>query len=160
MVLEFNMRRLARAELELERAAFKIFRPKFVVSQSELVRDRRIRAWIGCSATVAAKAWMLLEDAGAQESLGSGASIDRFLMAMMMLKSYPTEIVGASRAGCHEETFTHWAWAFIEELSYLEPTVVTMHLAVNSCYLLCDSSHCLAYSMMLIADSLGESLGG
>lgn len=118
------MRRLAATEQELEKATFKMFRPKFAVSQSELVRDRRIRAWIGCSATVASKAWMLLEDAGAQESLGRGASMNRFLMALMMLKSYPTEIVGASRGGCHEETFTEWAWAFIDELSYLETTVV------------------------------------
>jgi hypothetical protein len=131
MVKEFNIRRLASAEEEIENTLFSIFRPKHAMSASALVRDRRVRAWIGCSVTTAAKVWLLLKDGGYLEPHGQGATMRRVCWAIYMLKNYPVEEVGASQVGgADEKTFSFWVWTLIEEMSYLENEVVSCRSAL------------------------------
>ena len=44
----------------------------------------------------------------------------------MLLKRYETEnVLCSSSGGEDEKTFRKWAWLFVEELSLLEPDVVS-----------------------------------
>jgi len=55
--------------------------------------------------------------------------MDRFFWGLVLLKSYDNEQNTTSRVGALDEgTFRHWAWWFIEELSYLESEVVHLLL--------------------------------
>jgi hypothetical protein len=122
---EFNIRQLATAEQEMEKTLFSIFRPHHALPASDLVRDRRIHAWIGCSVTTAAKVWLLLKDGDYLAAHGQGATMRRLCWALYMLKNYPVEEVGAAQiGGADEKTFSHWVWTLIEEMSYLENEVI------------------------------------
>ena len=70
----------------------------------------------GCSSTVCANAWLLIMDGWNDKP--TGATKDRFLWALNLLKSYDTEgnLSGNAGEGCDEKTFRHWA-CFLEELS-------------------------------------------
>ena len=157
--LRFKKQALKRNVKELEMLAFKIFRNGHLPSPSLFVRDKRIRGWCGCSSETMAKAWMLLMRGG----LKRGASMERFLWAMMLLKSYDTEIVGAGRVGgVDEETFSTWAWYFIDELSYLEGDLVSVAATVFSSHLAayCTALSHLAHSglsFMCDVDQVGAS---
>ena len=79
--------------------------------------NRRFREMFGCSSTVCANAWLLIMDGWNDKP--TGATKDRFLWALNLLKSYDTEgnLSGNAGKGCDEKTFRHWAWFFLEELS-------------------------------------------
>lgn len=125
MVKEFNIRQLAAAEEEMEKTLFAIFRTGHGVAGSHNVRDRCVRAWIGCSVTTAAKMWLLLQNGGYLAPHGQGANMRRVCWALYMLKAYPTEALGAAQVGgVDEKTFSYWVWTIIEEMSYLENEVV------------------------------------
>lgn len=117
----FNRQRVRQLKAEIERDAFDVFRQgRF--SGSRGVRDKRIRAWCGCSASVIARAWYLLE----QGHLEPQASRERLLWALHMLNCYPNEREGAARCGGVDEgTYRKWVWYFVEELAYLEDDVVS-----------------------------------
>jgi len=98
---------------------------------SILVRDRRVRAWIGCSVSTAAKVWLLLHNGGYLAPHGIGATMRRVCWAMYMLKNYPTEATGAAQVGgVDEKTFSFWVWTMIEEISYLENEAVRFPVAL------------------------------
>ena len=86
---------------DIERTAFDLFRSGRL-SESLGVRDRRFRAWFGCSSEVASELWYLLRESGSLSSK-RGATMDRFLWALWMLKAYPIEEEGASRVGGVDE---------------------------------------------------------
>ena len=70
----------------------------------------------GCSSTVCANALLLIMDGWNDKP--SGATKDRFLWALSLLKSYDIEGNLSCNAGegCDEKTFRHWALFFLEEL--------------------------------------------
>ena len=107
--------------LEFERLCFVVFRHgKF--TQSRVVRDRRIRAWTGCSSTTIAKVWFLLNQHGRLPIL---ATEERLLWGLHLLKRYDTDENNAARFnGVDEETFAKWAWWFIDNISWLESEVI------------------------------------
>lgn len=54
-----------------------------------------------------------------------GATKERHLWALILLKSYDTDEVNAARVGGVDEgTFRKWAFWFVNEISHLEPEVV------------------------------------
>lgn len=118
----FDHRRICSLKAEFERIAFKVFRKKRL-SGSEGVRDRRICAWTGVSATVLAKTWDLLTRAG---PLPEGATEECLLWGFVLLKAYDVDETSSSLVGCQDEgTYQRWAWYFVEEISYLESEVVS-----------------------------------
>jgi len=124
-MVAFNQLWIQALKREIKRIAFNVLR-KGIMSRSEGVRDQQIRAWTGCSTTVLAKAWDLLCRAG---PLQEGATMECFLWAFVILKSYDVEENNTSRVGALDEgTFRQWSWWFIEELSYLESEVVCLLL--------------------------------
>ena len=92
----FDQQALLALELNLEKEAFCLFCPGKGVPESINVRDRRLRAWLGCSLMTAAKAWNLLDHGGA---LKPGATKNKFLWALRFLKCHETESVAAAACG-------------------------------------------------------------
>ena len=88
--------------------------------------NRRFREMFGCSSTVCANAWLLIMDGWNDKP--TGATKDRFLWALNLLKSYDTEgnLSGNAGKGCDEKTFRHWAWLFLEELSQNHVEIVCL----------------------------------
>jgi hypothetical protein len=122
-MVQCNNGTLAALEQDFERIAFTMLRGGRCTG-SHSVKDRHFRAWFGCSLNVLSKLWFLLchQFDGA---IPEGASMEQFLWALILLKSYDIDEVNASRVGGVDEcTFCKWAWWFIEELSYLESEVV------------------------------------
>lgn len=92
---------------------------------SELAFEGRFRSNFGASPQVAARVWDLIQQEQA-DTLTHLHSIERFLWALLLLKSYDTENVNAARAlGVHEDTFRQWAWDFVERICDLEAVVVS-----------------------------------
>lgn len=127
MVKKFDGRLLAKTEKKMEKTLFSIFRPQNDASSSssDLVRDRRVNAWIGCSVSTAAKVWLLL-----MEILvilhGREANMEKLCWALYMLKNYPEDVAAASKVGAaDEQTFSHWLWIMLKQMSYLVYDVVS-----------------------------------
>jgi hypothetical protein len=53
-----------------------------------------------------------------------GATKERFLWGLLLLKTYGTTKAMASRCGCDKDTIRKWAWFFLEEHSFLEDLMV------------------------------------
>ena len=124
-MMKFRRRQIKTLERQFTRIAFDLFRGGRLTG-SKVVRDRRIRAWTGCSLRVIAKVWYLLERG---RDLPELATKERLLWALYLMKSYPTEEVAAAACGAVDEgTFREWAWFFIEEISYLADEVVSGRL--------------------------------
>jgi hypothetical protein len=48
------------------------------------------------------------------------------LWALLLVKTYETEaVLTGICGGCHEDTFSKWAWHFLTKISYLEQEVVS-----------------------------------
>lgn len=111
--------------IEFQRLGAEIMRrdPDFV--GSGVVADRRFRSYFGVSVDVCTQAWqLLLAQIG---TLPKGALMVHLLWALMCMKLYTNETALASIAGgVDEKTFRKWSWFFIEELSYLETSVVSL----------------------------------
>jgi hypothetical protein len=85
--------------------------------------DRRFRSTFGTTAVVCCRLWHLLQPV---QTMQQGASPRHLLWALMLLKIYSTESVLSTMAqGVDEKTFRKWAWMFIDEISYLEASVVS-----------------------------------
>ena len=152
-MMKFRRRQIKTLERQFTRIAFDLFRGGRLTG-SKVVRDRRIRAWTGCSLRVIAKVWYLLERGGDLPEL---ATKERLLWALYLMKSYPTEEVAAAACGAVDEgTFREWAWFFIEEISYLTDEVVSRLLKTRamcfswSCRPLAFVSFKSAYSYLLL----------
>ena len=117
-------------EKDFIRIAYALFRNR-QPSSSILINDRRLRGWCGCSPTVIAKLWNLLERFG---NLKERSSKERLLWALHLLAAYPNKETGAAICKTDEKTFLTWAWYLIEEISYLEQYVVCMSPV---CFVLC-----------------------
>lgn len=118
------LRQLRQIQSDIESEAFRICRRGKGITGSKKVRQRRIKAWFGVSSEVMAELFWLLQESGTLHQRRH-ASTEHFLWGMMLLKSYETEEVLASRVGgVTEETFRTWSWFFIQEMSYLETQVV------------------------------------
>jgi hypothetical protein len=123
MLVVFNLNKLQAHVDEFEAIAFHVFR-RGKATGSLSVQDRRARAWFGCSLLVLAKTWVLLCRQFVQP-LPERATKLKFLWAVILLKSYDAEEVNASRVGGVDQgTFCYWSWWFVDEISYLEPSVV------------------------------------
>jgi hypothetical protein len=84
--------------------------------------ERRFRSTFGTSAAVCSRLWYLLQPG---KTMPQGASPRHLLWALMLLKIYSTESVLSTMAqGVDEKTFRKWAWMFVDEISYLEASVV------------------------------------
>ena len=150
--LRFKGQALRRNIAEIEILAFKLFRNGYPPSSSLFVRDRRFRAWCGCSSATAAKAFMLLLRGG----LKRGASMERFLWGLMLMTSYDTEIVGAGRVGgVDEETFATWSWYFIDSISFLEGDVVSSRCSTIRTFLH-SKTLTVCFLFLFMTDPLGE----
>lgn len=111
-------------EDDFESIAFGLFR-QGIISGSTKVRNRRMIAWIGSTPEMLARVWYLLEE-GFGGMLPRGATKERLLWALLLLKNYnSTEMNAAQCGGVDEKTFRKWAWWFLEELSFLESHVVS-----------------------------------
>lgn len=94
---------------------------------SRAVRDRRIRAWFGCSVKTIAKIWYLLNNGFLPEQ----ATKDRLLWGLRLMKGYETEEVNAAIiGGVDEATFRRWSWFFVEEIANLFDVVVSFALFI------------------------------
>lgn len=110
-------------EDEFARAAFNLFW-NGQMPASKKVRDRRMIGWVGATQGMLARAWYLLEEQF-DGVMPHGATQERFLWGLLLLKNYDTVENNASRCGgVDEKTFRKWAWWFLSELSYLETVVV------------------------------------
>jgi hypothetical protein len=96
---------------------------------SDLVFERRFRAHFGASPQVVAYTWDLLRQNDVD--LDEGATIDRFMWSLLLLKCYLTEEVNCSHiCGVDEQTFRKWAWFFIDQISFLEADIVSYLIVV------------------------------
>jgi hypothetical protein len=104
--------------------------------------DRRFRAWFGCSTTVCAMTWDLIVEMRAGDGgMGPGATKERFLLALMILKHFDIEEnMAAAAGGVDEKTLRKWGWFFIEEISFLESIVVSLEERDKS--LTCETHSC------------------
>jgi hypothetical protein len=142
MVMEFKARRLARAEKQMEKTLFSIFRPQDDLQDASynlvqddlqdasynLVCDRRVHAWIGCSVVTAAKVWCLVSSVVLYDH-GPEATMYQLCWALYMLKHYPEEAVAAAKVGADDEqTFSHWVWIMIEQMSSEAHKVVSCRI--------------------------------
>ena len=152
-MVAFDQHRIDALETEFINLAFALFR-NGARSQSYKVCDRRIRAWCGCSPLVIAKTWDLLERGGLHER----ASKERLLWALHLLTAYSVEETASAFCKCSDEgTFRHWAWYFIDEISYLESHVVSRRVSVQYSSLYC-LIECLAISQRTFtSDSVEQS---
>lgn len=54
------------------------------------------------------------------------------LWALLLAKTYETEaVLTGICGGCHEDTFSKWAWHFLTKISYLEQEVVRSSVAFD-----------------------------
>jgi hypothetical protein len=88
----------------------------------------------GATPEVIARAWYLIEEGF--DIMPRGATKERFLWGLLLLKSYGTTKNMASRCGCNKDTFRKWAWFFLEELSFLEDMVVCPSI-ISSSFVFC-----------------------
>lgn len=146
MVMEFKAGRLAKAEKQMEKTLFSIFSPQDgpqddlhdrppLDASYNLVRDRRVHAWIGCSVATAAKVWYLVGDM-VIDNYGPEATMDHLCWALYMLKHYPEEAEAVTKVGAADEkTFSHWAWIMISQMSSTAHDVVScLYSAFFNCY--------------------------
>jgi hypothetical protein len=96
--MAFNGNELQLLVNEFKTVAFCVFRGGQATG-SQSVRDRRIRAWFGCSLLVLAKVWCLLCQQFPNGRMPECATKERLLWALILLKSYDTEEVNASHVG-------------------------------------------------------------
>jgi hypothetical protein len=96
---------------------------------SEEIRRRRFKSSFGCSPTVVARIWNLI-DPYEDEYLSniSGMTPNHFLWAFLFLKVYSTEAQHSITVGVDEKTFRKWSWLFVEEISNLVGEVVSFTL--------------------------------
>ena len=136
MVLQFGRRRLRRLMNDFEVLAFDLFW-EGRLSHSPVVRDRRIRAWTGCSVRATAKAWHSLSEGHSERN----ASKEKFLWALHALACHPgNDEDGASRCGgVDEKTHRKWVWHFTEELACLEDDAASQNN--HTCTQFCHCSH-------------------
>jgi hypothetical protein len=149
MVMEFKARRLAMVEKHMEKTLFSIFCPQdgpqddlqddlqdgLQDASYNLVQDRRVHAWIGCSVATAAKVWYLVSDM-VRYNHGPEATMDQLCWALYMLKHYPEEAEAVAKVGAADEkTFSHWVWIMIEQMSSTAHYVVScLYSAFFNCY--------------------------
>ena len=109
---------------------------------SATTADRRFRAWFGPSTIVCAKTWVLIVEMNAGDGgMCPGATKERFLWGLSILKRYNTEEnLAAAAGGVDEKTLRKWGWFFIDELSFLEPVVVSLEELDKS--LTCETHSC------------------
>lgn len=120
----FRRRKLVSYIKDFEKAAFAIMQR--AITGSRVVRDRRVRAWFGCSLKTVAKIWYLLDNSA--NKLPEQATQERLLWALVLMKRYDTEEFNAGIVGGVDEgTFRKWSWFFIEEISYLEHDLVCVN---------------------------------
>jgi len=131
-----------RTEAEITGAANGLFGRSGTGSQ--LIYERRFHAHFGVSPQVAACTWDLL-----QEHCGphpAEATMDRFLWGLLLLMCYDVEQVNCTKAaGCDEQTFRTWSWYFIDQISYLEPHVVSLGWSVVFCSVAVSITHTLLF---------------
>lgn len=112
-------------ESDFRRAAFDLFwNGRQLPSRN--VCNRRMISWVGASAEMLARAWYLIQETFENGVMPRGASLERLLWGLLLLKNYDTDENNASRCGgVDEKTYRKWAWWFLRELSYLEANVVS-----------------------------------
>jgi hypothetical protein len=146
--MAFNANELQLLVNEFGTVAFRAFHGGQATG-SQSVHDRKIRAWFGCSLLVLAKVWCRLCQQFPNGRMPECVTKERLLWALILLKSYDTEEVNASRVGCVDEgTFQYWSWWFVDEISFLEHVVVSnesLHSPINK------RSH-----FLFVKDSVGE----
>lgn len=109
-------------------------------SGSEKVFYERWTAFFYAGPEACERAWSLL--AADADGVDPDAPDDKIgepvhvLWALMLLKTYGTEVELSSICGVDEDTFRKWAWHYIEKISYLEDEVVSDH---GVCFRLCTS---------------------
>ena len=92
--------------------------------------DRRFRATYGTTASICATLWHMVKS---ETTMPKGACPVHLLWCLMFLKIYATEAVLCKMAGgVDEKSFRKWSWMFVDELSYLEDSVVTERNAFSS----------------------------
>jgi hypothetical protein len=114
----------ASAVLEVGRAIM-----KRETNRSVATEERRFREFFGCSPTVAANAWNMIELKG-EEWTGIqqhfGREVKHMLWALMFLKTYAKESTLSTLAGgVDEKTLRKWSQIYVEALAMLEPYLVS-----------------------------------
>lgn len=85
--------------------------------------ERAFRALFGCSWVVAFKLWKLLLS---HRLLPNGGSLTHLLWTLMFLKVYPTEdVMKKLTGGTDQKTIRKWVFLFVENISMLEPFLVS-----------------------------------
>jgi hypothetical protein len=87
---------------------------------------RRFKEMFGCSPFLCSLLWEWLSDPE-QLSPSVGIHAIHLLWALMFLKAYFTEAIGAALCGCDEKTYRKWVWIVVGELAHID--VVSHHMA-------------------------------
>ena len=112
MAIKFKRREIrdiGRLEHQFEVLAFFLFRDGARPPKSINKRNRRIISWIGATPEMLARLWILLER-GFGGVMPRGATKERLLWSLHLLKCYNTDEENAGRfGGVDEKTFAYWA---------------------------------------------------
>ena len=93
--------------------------------------DRKIRATYGASVPVLARLWQMVQD---NDNDNNKIRLMHFLWGMRFLKSYKSDDIASSEAGCSPKTWRKWAWRVITALSELHINVVSKVLSFTNSY--------------------------
>lgn len=92
--------------------------------------DCDFREFFGCSPVVALSLWNLLFTTG---YLPAGATLERFLWALIFMKGYPKrKQMSVLCGGVDKDTVTKWVFKFIDAFSMLESYVVSTNNIMSS----------------------------
>ena len=83
------------------------------------------REHFGASVKVATRVWLLMED---NKIVENESKVDMFIWALHFMKCYPTDNVGASRAGVGIRHYRTCVADFVNRISWLENAVVSKPL--------------------------------
>ena len=115
--------------------------------------DRDFRESFGCGPFVALTAWNLLCSHGL---LPPNGTIEHLLWTLSFLKSYGKTLAHKAFCGGQDaQTIRKWVWLFIEALSDLEPSLVSIYYTLR-CPASCQPAINLHTSDVL--DCLGEQI--
>ena len=106
--------------------AFRLFR-KGKILESRTRTTQMMISWVGATPTMLGMLWYLLEST--QSEWKRGASKERLLWGLLLLKAYESEKKNAAVVGgVDEATFAKWSWYFLSEISFLESFVIDSEL--------------------------------
>ena len=98
-------------------------------SDKKTTSDRKIRATYGASVPVLNQLWQMVQN---NDNANNKIRLMHFLWGMKFLKSYKSDDIASSEAGCSPKTWRKWAWRVITVLADLHINVVSKLLSFTN----------------------------